>query len=278
MARLLDRCCVVLVRTQGPVNLGMVARACGNLGVTDLRLVAPECEVNCPDTRKFSTHSRELILNAPVFADLGAALRDCDLAIGSSARNRDSEYGQGMGLDRVPPLVAERAARKVALVFGNEADGLSDAELILCQAWMHLDTFGPNTSYNLSHAVAITLYGLGSSAPLEPAAVAPPATRQQVDLLYHYWLGSLERFQYFRRTERDRFAPQLRRLFNRLDLSEHDVQVLWGMLSQFNVFAFGDRGLLPGSPEPTPEPTAPAEVAAAPGPRPGQLHEGGDKN
>jgi tRNA/rRNA methyltransferase len=275
MARLLDRCCVVLVRTQGPVNLGMVARACGNLGVADLRLVAPECEVNCPDTRKFSTHSRELILNAPVYAELGAALHDCDLAIGSSARNRDSEYGQGMGLHSVPGLVAERAARKVALVFGNEADGLNDAELILCQAWMHLDTFGPNTSYNLSHAVAITLYGLGSSAPLAPAAVEPPAPRQQVDLLYHYWLGSLERFQYFRRTERDRFAPQLRRLFNRLDLGEHEVQVLWGMLSQFNVFAFGDRGLLPGSPEPTSSP--PAITSAPSGPATEQAREGGDK-
>jgi TrmH family RNA methyltransferase len=275
MARLLDRCCVVLVRTQGPVNLGMVARACGNLGVTDLRLVAPECEVNCPDARKFSTHSRELILNAPVHADLGAALQDCDLAIGSSARNRDSEYGRGMGLHQVPALVAERAARKVALVFGNEADGLNDAELILCQAWMHLDTCGPNTSYNLSHAVAITLYGLATSADLVPAAVAPPATRQQVDLLYHYWLGSLERFQYFRRTERDRFAPQLRRLFNRLDLGEHEVQVLWGMLSQFNVFAFGDRGLLPGSPEPGP---APAEQAAGSlAPVTGPVQEGGDK-
>jgi tRNA/rRNA methyltransferase len=275
MARLLDRCCVVLVRTQGPVNLGMVARACGNLGLADLRLVAPECEVNCPDTRKFSTHSRELILNAPVYAELGAALHDCDLAIGTSARNRDREYGQGMDVHGVPALVAARAARKVALVFGNEADGLNDAELILCQAWMHLDTFGPNTSYNLSHAVAITLYVLGSSAPLVGAAIAPPAPRQQVDLLYHYWLGTLERFQYFRRTERDRFAPQLRRLFNRLDLGEHEVQVLWGMLSQFNVFAFGDRGLLPGSPEPTPDPTA--VTVQLPGTASGQLQEGGDK-
>ncbi len=263
MPPFLDRCCVILVRTQGPVNLGMVARACGNLGVFDLRLVAPECEVNCPDTRKFSTHSRELILNAPVFPELGAAVHDCDLAIGSSARNRDSEYGKGMNLREVPALVARRAARKVALVFGNEADGLNDAELILCQAWMHLDTFGPNTSYNLSHAVAIVLYGLATSAPLEPAAVEPPATRQEVDLLYRYWLGSLERFQYFRRTERDRFAPQLRRLFNRLDLGSHEAQVLWGMLSQFNVFAFGDRGPLPD--HPSAEPPAPALTAGNPG-------------
>jgi TrmH family RNA methyltransferase len=245
MAGLLDRCRVVLVRTQGPVNLGMVARACGNLGISDLRLVAPACEVNCPDTRKFSTHSRELILNAPVHADLASAVGDCDLVIGSSARPRDGEYGASLSLAQVPGAIAERAARSIALVFGNEADGLSDSELIHCQAWLHLDTCGPNTSYNLSHAVAITLYGLATAGMVAPASIEPPASRHQVELLYQYWLGSLERFQYFRRTERERFAPQLRRLFNRLDLGEHDVQVLWGMLSQFNVFTFGDRGPLP---------------------------------
>jgi tRNA (cytidine32/uridine32-2'-O)-methyltransferase len=247
MNGLLDRCCVVLVRTQGPVNLGMVSRACGNLGVNDLRLVAPECEVNCPDTRKFSTHSRELILNAPVHADVAAAVADCDLVIGSSARPRDGEYGPSQSLASLPGLIAARAARKIALVFGNEADGLSDAELIHCQAWLHLDTFGPNTSYNLSHAVAISLYVLGTHAAVAPTDTEPPAPRHQIEMLYQYWLGSLERFQYFRRTERERFAPQLRRLFNRLDLGEHDVQVLWGMLSQFNVFTFGDRGELPGT-------------------------------
>jgi tRNA/rRNA methyltransferase len=264
MAGLLDRCCVVLVRTQGPVNLGMVARACGNLGITDLRLVAPECEVDCSDARKFSTHSRDLLLGAPVFPDMAGAVADCDLAIGTSARNRNDEYGRGLGLGQVPALLARRAPRKVALVFGNEADGLRDDELIHCQAWLHLDTIGPNTSFNLSHAVAITLYGLAHHDAAPAAEVEPPAPRQQVEMLYSYWLGSLERFQYFRRTERDRFAPQLRRLFNRLDLGEHDVQVLWGMLAQFNYFAFGDRGAIEREPVAADSTAAPADVDAGP--------------
>jgi len=152
----------------------------------------------------------------------------------------------------VPGFLERRHAAKYALVFGNEADGLTDGELINCQGWVHLDTFGPNTSYNLSHAVAITLYQLatqGQSIPVsrEPMPSGEPAaSRESVAHLYRYWLNTLERFQYFRRTERDRFAPQLQRLFNRLDLSDHDVQVLWGMLAQFQLFAFGDRGLPAG--------------------------------
>ena len=54
------------------------------------------------------------------------------------------------------------------------------------------------------------------------------------------------RFQYFRRTERERFAPNLQRLFNRFDLAEHDVQMLRGMLAcvdrdQKPVYLFGSK-------------------------------------
>ncbi len=267
MSGLLSNACVVLVRTQGPVNLGMVARLCGNLGVTDLRLVTPLCEVDCAETRMFSTHSKDFILSAPLYPDLPSALHGCSLAIGTSARNRHPDYGECLGLGQVPDFLVRRHAARFALVFGNEADGLTDAELIHCQGWLHLDTFGPNTSYNLSHAVAITLYHLATQVDQRATANAPSgsnalserpttrhnletvnhrppsASRDSVALLFNYWLDTLARFQYFRRTDRERFAPQLQRLFNRVDLSDHDVQMLRGMLAQFHLFSFGDRGI-----------------------------------
>ncbi len=239
---ILAHACVVLVRTQGPVNLGMAARLCGNLGITDLRLAAPVCEVNCEDSRKFSTHSKELMLHAPIFPDLAAAVADCGLVIGSSARSRTAELGPPLRPHEVPELLTRRPAKRYALVFGNEADGLNDHELRCCQAWMHLDTFGPNSSYNLASAVAISLYDIARANP-RPAVDAPMAAgREQIEKLYSYWRATLSRFQYFRRTDEDRFAPQLRKFIGRLHLSTHDVQVLWGMLAQFHYFTFGDRG------------------------------------
>lgn len=239
----LAHACVVLVRTQGPINLGMVARLCGNLGITDLRLVTPQCEVDCPESRMFSTHSRELMLHAPVFATLAEAVGDRGLVIGSSARHREKELGASHAPHEVPKLLERRPAQRFALVFGNEADGLSDDELRCCQAWVHLDTFGPNNSYNLANAVAITLYGIATAAaPAPPAELEPAADRGHVDDLFRFWLSTLDRIQYFRRTEFDRFAPQLSRFIGRLHLTVHDVQVLRGMLAQMNYFAFGERG------------------------------------
>ena len=258
MPSVLSNACVVLVRTQGPVNLGMVARLCGNLGVTDLRLVAPVCAVNSDETRMFSTHSQALLLGAAVFPDLPSALTGCSLAIGTSARPRGDDHGEALSLAQIPGFLARKHASTFALVFGNEATGLTEAELMHCQGWLHLETFGPNTSYNLSHAVAITLHHVATSSSLPVPMIAPmsasisaptevnvddfAAKRDSVMHLYNYWLSLLERFQYFQRTDRERFVPHLQRLFNRMDLSDRDVQVLWGMLAQFQLFTFGDRG------------------------------------
>ncbi len=240
-ANLLANACIVLVRTQGPINLGMVARLCGNFGVKDLRLVSPECEIDCPDARKFSTHARELLLTAPIYPDLRSAVADCGLVIGSSARTRHGEYGKGLLVQEVPRLLSERPAARWALVFGNEADGMTETELGACQAWIHLETWGDNQAYNLAQSVAIAAYCIGSAGPWQASDQPIAAERGHVDSLYRYWLETLERFQYFRRTNRDRFAPLFEHFLARMRLSAHDVQVLRGMLAQYNYFVFGER-------------------------------------
>ena len=242
MASPLADYCVILVRTQGPVNLGMIARICGNLGVEDLRLVAPECEVNCGESRMFATHSRDLMLDAPVYPDLVSALHGCSHAIGTSARPRRGDVGESVTIADIPAFRARRHGTRIALVFGNEAHGLNDAEMIQCQGLLHLETFGHNYSYNLSQAVSITLYGLATTVKPATPTVEITASREHVDKLFQFWLSTLDRFQYFKKIDRDRFAPQLQRMFNRNDLTDYDVQLLWGMLAQFHFFAFGDRG------------------------------------
>lgn len=235
-------CCLVLVRTQGPVNLGMIARLCGNFGIADLRLVAPQCAVDCSEARKYATHNREQLLSAPIFPDLSSAVADCGLVIGSSARFHERELGPSLVPPEVPAAVAARGAERWALVFGNEADGLHLDELRCCQTWVHLPAFGPNVSYNLANAVAITLYGIATAGvPPQRGEPPPAATRAAVDALYEYWLATLERIHYFRRADPEKFRPLLRRMLNRWALTVQDVQALRGMLAQINYFAFGRR-------------------------------------
>ena len=223
--------CVVLVRPQGPVNLGLVARLCANYDVR-LRLVQPRCGIDDPQAIAYAAHARDRLTQASQHDDLAAAVADCDLVVGSSARRRRSSVAPArhLGPEHLASHLAARRRRRVALVFGNEATGLSRAELQGCGVCVHLPAAGPQPSYNLSHAVATVLYA--SLAQPLPAAPAPAAaTAAQLEQLLEAWQAGLTAVGYFRRTEHARFTPKLRRMLQRWQLSVHDVHTLRGMLA-----------------------------------------------
>ncbi len=227
-----DTLCVVLVRTSGPVNLGMIARACGNAGVTDLRLVTPLCEIDCDDCRKFSNHNWDFLKNAPIYHSLREAIADCTLTIATSARPRGADAGKGIGLPDIPELLGNQG--RTAVVFGNESHGLNRDELELCRHWLHIETPGPYPSYNLSHAVAITLHALATTNTHANANNIPTlAEDATVQALIDDWTQTLVQFNYFRRTSLEHFTPRFRSFIRRMPFTTKDCEVLRGMLAQF---------------------------------------------
>lgn len=150
---------VVLVRPRFPENIGMVARACANLGCSRLLLVAPE-RWDLDKSAPLATHQgMELLRQAVICPDLPTALSGCHLAIGSTAR---------LGGWRRGILTPEEAAREVAgtlrrkaraaLVFGSEDSGLHNHELELCGHAAHISTVPEASSLNLAQAVLLMLY------------------------------------------------------------------------------------------------------------------------
>lgn len=244
----------ILCRTQGPVNLGMIMRLCRNVGIEELRLVDPLCDPQDDDARRFANHARDHLATVPQFDSLSEALADQELAIATTARVRDQRYGQAVSLHELQEVTQQRSAHRVALVFGNEADGLSAEELACCPIHLHLDTPGDYPSYNLANAVAIIghhvqcMMSNTDSPPTLPQPEAAPMALQQQ--LTEYWLDSLERFNYFRgNRSRDQFAAHFQQLIHRLALNKEDATVLWGCLAQFNYFAFEDKFLKPDNGE-----------------------------
>ena len=75
--------------------------------------------------------------------------------------NARSEGIQILGLEFTPhsvPLTEIELKFPVALVGGNELDGLSDETLQMCDATVHLPMFGHKNSLNVSVAFGIALY------------------------------------------------------------------------------------------------------------------------
>src|ERR1700681_3065472 len=104
----IGKCRVVLVRPQIAGNLGATARVMANMGLTDLVLVAPGADPADREARRLSTHGEDILDRARVADDLGAAVADCVLVAGTSARVGGLFRRQSVGPpDEVMPRVVE---------------------------------------------------------------------------------------------------------------------------------------------------------------------------
>ena len=225
---LLERLVVVLVRSEGPLNVGSVARLCGNFGCA-LRLVAPLTPVDVRDAIKMAHPSEALLASAPVFKTLREALADVSLAVATSSKLVDAAAAPWLSVSRAR-LLLPSAEERVALVFGNERTGLSTDEAALCPRIVRLPTPGPTESFNLSHSVAVMLTLFSAAA--DGAADDFRASKVSRDALVAMLSQQLEARGFFKggARARDSFQPRLQELADKMDLSERDLVLLQDVL------------------------------------------------
>ena len=152
---------VILVHPEGPRNVGMVLRTATNFGSVDIVLVAPRRPsiLVHPDFEQMSHGVEDAARRVTVVETLEEALADCTHAVGFTARPRVHRHFADWR--DAAPAVAELASSDeecVALVFGNEVEGLAQVETDLCHELVHIRTAGEHTSLNLSMAVGVALF------------------------------------------------------------------------------------------------------------------------
>ena len=233
----MDNCRVVLVRPRVAANIGATARAMRNFGASRLALVAPECDVQDPRGRLLATHAEDILDSARIVTELGDAVADCVLVVGTSARTGGLFRRQSVG----PPeeiagrLVEALAAGPVALVFGPEASGLTDAEVTRCHWLMTIPTVEAHPALNLAQAVAISMYEvrkawLRRNPVAEPVEVpAPFALQEQMFVRLREALTAIH-FLYGDKAEP--LMHGLRHLLGKSRLTEMEIKLLLGLARQ----------------------------------------------
>ena len=230
---------VVLVATSQPGNIGSAARAMKVMGLQQLTLVAPRAFPH-PEATALAAGSDDLLARARVLPDLEAAIAQCHLVIGASARRR------GVSLPELSPGQAaasllEGAGRgPVALVFGAERTGLSNEELQRCHACVRIPTDPGYSSLNLAQAVQVLAYELrlaAEAADPQAAAADPasprerPATSAEMERFFAHLDQALRAIDFHKGKDGVTITHRLRRLFLRAALSEREVAILHGVLS-----------------------------------------------
>ena len=229
----LSRVRIVLVGTTHPGNIGAVARAMYTMALTRLYLVRPKFFPH-EEASARAAGADALLDDAVVCDTLADAVGDCTLVIGASVRERSIELPP---LD--PPACAEHALThaahgEVALVFGPEHSGLSNADLDLCQRRVVIPSNPAFPSLNIGAAVQVLTYELYRRvAEAKPAAQppSPPATHEQVERLFEHLEQVLEQIDFLRMSNPQRGMRRLRALVNRAAPDQNEVQILRGILS-----------------------------------------------
>jgi tRNA/rRNA methyltransferase len=232
----LSRCRVVLVRPTIAANLGATARVMRNMGLTDLVLVAPQADPADARARQLSTHGEAILEQARIVPGLDEALADCVLVAGTSARLGGLIREQAVPPEQVAPRLLESLAHgPVALVFGPEPTGLSNAEVTLCQHLIHIPTDPTYPALNLAQAVAICLYELRRAWLLRREHQTPsdaPASFADLERMFDHLRSALEEIHFLYGPKADPLMHGLRQLIARARPTTMEVKLLFGLARQ----------------------------------------------
>ena len=229
----------VLVGTQHPGNIGAAARAMKTMGLSRLVLVAPEQPLDEVAFRR-SAGAEDVLGDAPVFATLAEAVADCRLVLGCTARARRVQLEE-----LLPEVAGQRAVARaaepaeVAFVFGRERTGLSNEELQLCHAAVHIPANPGYSSLNLAAAVQVLAYELRlalleGAAPATAEPVHPdevPASHAHMEGFFSQLGDTLDAIDFHKGRTPDSAMRKLRRLFAKAQLNEQEVRLLRGILA-----------------------------------------------
>ena len=236
----------VLSHTSHPGNIGSAARAIRTMGFDRLTLVAPEAFPH-GDAYALAAGALDVLDRATVFGSLAEAVGDCTLVIGATARLR------GVSLDEWSPreaarrvLSAAESGHEVAIVFGNERAGLSNDEIKLCHAALHIPSDPGYSSLNLAQAVQVAAYEL-RIGQLEGVAAREgnadaPATSAELKGFFDHLDATLDAIDFHKGRSPRTIMRRLRKLFLRARPDQRELRVLRGILADAQRMARLARG------------------------------------
>jgi tRNA (cytidine32/uridine32-2'-O)-methyltransferase len=230
-----DRIRIVLVGTQHPGNIGAAARAMKTMGLDRLWLVAPERFPHA-DANAMAAGADDLLADAARCDTLAEAVAECRLVLGCTARSRRVPLDELAPREAASRLYAAAGGAEVALVFGRERTGLTNEELQLCHAAVHIPANPDYSSLNLAAAVQVLTYELrlatlGAAPGEDPVPRELPASHAELEGFFAQLAETLDEIDFHKGRAPASAMRKLRRIFLRSELDVREVRLLRGVLA-----------------------------------------------
>ncbi|MCP3688677.1 MAG: RNA methyltransferase [Gammaproteobacteria bacterium] len=225
---------IIMVGTTHPGNIGAAARAMSNMCFTNLVLVDPQCPVG--ETAYARSSGAHAVLDQrKTFASLPEAIEDAHLVVGMSARQRSLPWPE-LKPDEVTQKIQQKGSNtRAALIFGREHSGLTNEELTLCNYMVTIPTNSEFSSLNVASAIQVMCYEIYKTLSNASLPVSPPgeelATGQDIEGYFSHLEQVMLTTEFLDADNPGMLMQRLRRLYQRVDLSKTEVNILRGILS-----------------------------------------------
>lgn len=238
----------VLVESSHPGNIGAAARALKTMGFARLVLVSPRVAGvrTDPTALAMASGADDVLAAAYVVPTLADALAGVHWSVALTARER--EWG--------PPTLAPRALAQrardlvnggdIALVFGNERTGLSNADVERCNVLAHIPANPAYSSLNLAQAVQVVAYelrlalldGVWQTPAAHPSSLA---SNDEIERMFVHLENALIAIGFLDLASPKKLMSRLRRLFARAGLEREEVNIVRGIAKHILLKSDGTR-------------------------------------
>ena len=235
---------IVLVRPKYAGNVGTTARAMGNMGLSDLRIVAPQYESDLDAFHKVAS-GRPVLEAARVEPDVATAVAGCTTIVACTARPRAWRAWKLLGPEDAAAILAARVAGgdDVAVLFGPEDHGLSTDDLDLATHICHVPTAPDMSSLNLAQAVLLVSWEYAKATteveghhlrwrPVRRTRNRPRADIDQVNGAADQLGTLLDRIGFFRGRNRQQSLSTMRQALVRGEISNVEIHFLRGVINK----------------------------------------------
>jgi len=229
----LDSISIILVRPKFPENIGSVARAMKNMGLSRLVIVNGSSPLHA-NVYKLASGAEDILERAEELSNLREAISELKCLVGMTSRG---------GRDRYPDLTPKALGKEIVslsqensigLAFGSEKEGLTNEELSLCHFYVRIPSMESFPSLNLAQAVMVVCYELFQASREIPKATVRLVQAEQLERMFEHMEKTLIQIGFLDSDYPKRIMRALRRLFGRTRMDEREVQILQGIWSQMD--------------------------------------------
>ena len=228
---------IVLVETSHPGNIGSVARAMKNMGLSRLVLINPK-KFPHDEATALAGNAGDVLKVAKVFGSIQEAVQNSKIIFATSARERTIEWPVASVKDaaqEINQLVAENI--EVSILFGREDRGLTNEELQLSNKHLIIPAHPDYPALNIAMSTQVVCYELYQASNIEPIAPwqdFPEYTADELQHLIDHFNETVFKLDLIDPKNPKQILTRMERMFRRLYPDQMEGNFLRGFLKAVN--------------------------------------------